>query len=346
MSTCPPELAHFLENIHHRVFPGSHRFTAPVEIGRGGSRRRFFRVGEAPCSLVGMLSEDPPADSRGVTENDAFLYLAGHLAASGAAVPAVYDHRLDRGWFALEDVGDTLLYDRVRYAGLNREVNALYERVLGDLAIMHHRAGRGFDPERTPNPDYRGAFVRRFESGYFHEWCLGAVFELTVPGLDRDFDTLAAGVDAWWTPHFLYRDFQSQNVAVPAGTPRYLDFQGGRRGPRQYDVASLLLDPYTALPRPARERLLTWYLGRSRALDPAFDPDEFRRGFPLIAVHRLMQALGAYGFLSLKMGKTHFRAHIPAAVGLLAELTAEYPERETVPVFVDTVARLARTVTG
>ena len=316
----------------------------PWEIGHGGSRRSFFRLGQPPRSLVGMLSDTPPADSRGITENDSFLYVALSLSQAGAPVPRVFAADRARGWFVMEDVGEILLYHEVQRLGRGLAIKALYRLAVDDLVWMHVKASPGFDSSRTHNPDYRRDFVRRHESGYFQQAFLQNILQWDPVPLSLDLDRLADAVDALWTPHFLYRDFQSQNIAVQGSRLRYLDFQGGRRGPRQYDLASLVYDPYAVLDSELQAYLVDRYVERARALEPGFDGKRFRADFPIVAVHRLMQALGAYGYLTRTAGKSYFYQFIPGGVHLLGRLLGQYPELETFPALAETIRRLVREV--
>ncbi len=344
MTPPPAPFMDFLKSVFRRRF-GAGADGEPVEIGRGGSRRRYFRLGTPPRSLVGLLSPDPPADPRGVTENDAFLYVARHLAAAGVDVPAVHEARLPEGWFALEDLGPVLLYDLYRQAGHTPELEGLYASSARRLAAIHIRGTPGFDPRRTHNPDWDAAFARQQESGYFQRSFLRGWLGWEPAGLDADLDRLAGAVSACWEPWFLYRDFQSQNIAVQGNRLRFFDFQGARHGPRQYDLASLLCDSYVELPAGWQSRLVDAYLAEVAALDPAFDDGGFARGWPVVAAHRLMQALGAYGYLSTVAGKPWFQEHIPAALRLLSRLLEQSPTLREYTVLsrcVDRLPALAR----
>ena len=162
--------------------------------------------------------------------------------------------------------------------------------------------------------------------------------------LDQDLDLLAKKVDDFWTPHFLYRDFQSQNMAIKDDILRFFDFQGARRGPRQYDLASLVYDPYLELSSALQEYLLEYYVEVACGEETTFDESTFRAGFPYMVAHRLMQALGAYGFLSRKIGKNHFRQYIPAAVRLLARAVEQFPALADFPHFFRNIQQLKRGV--
>jgi len=294
-----------------------------AEIGRGGSPRRFWRVGTFPRSVVGMFHPDPPVSAVGVSENDAFFYVQRHLQDNAIAVPRLLAVDLPRGWFVMEDLGPESLYDHLAAHGARKAHEWLVQAVQ-DLARIHARASRGFDTTRTHNEEYTAAFARQRESGYFQHSFLREELGLDPQPLDGELDELASRLDEFWTPHFLYRDFQSQNIALKDERLRYFDFQGARRGPRQYDLASLVFDPYLELPSGLQACLMESYMEEAVREDASFDDVVFRSGFPFVAIHRLMQTLGAYGFLSRHMKKVHFRQHMPAAVRLLGRLMDEH----------------------
>jgi len=336
----------YLFDAYPSVFPDMPEGPPLTEIGKGGSNRRFFRVGVPPSSIVGMVSPDPPCDDRGISENDSFLYVARHLAVSRVPAPSIYACEPANGWFVLEDVGDTLLYDVYTNSGDTPATRDLLKEAVRNLVGIHIRASRGFMSGNTHNADYGGAFVREHESGYFQEWFLDEYADLKISRLDQELDRMAEDLDRFVTPHFLYRDFQSQNIAVKSGRLRFLDFQGARLGPRQYDLASLVFDPYLELSPSLQRELQSVYVQEYRRLDREFDLDSFSAGVPIIAAHRLMQALGAYELLSKKMGKRRFRQYIPPAVRFLARLLDTCPELDSYPCFHDVVGKLMDRIQG
>ena len=121
----------------------------------------------------------------------------------------------------------------------------------------------------------------------------------------------------------VHRDFQSQNILILGGQAHLIDFQGLRPGLAHYDLASLLYDPYVSFLPAERAELIDFYLGLGNRLDLGATRAEFDEIYRLCAVQRLMQALGAYGFLGLVKGKAQFLAFIPIALASLREVTAE-----------------------
>jgi hypothetical protein len=113
--------------------------------------------------------------------------------------------------------------------------------------------------------------------------------------------------------YFLYRDFQSRNVMLREGEPYFLDYQGGRKGALQYDIASLLFDAKADLPPALRQELLDYYL-EQLAGHITLDRDGFLRHYYAYVFIRIMQALGAYGFRGLYEGRPVFVQSIPYAL--------------------------------
>jgi len=295
------------------------------EIAGDGSQRRFYRVTGKEERWVVMVHERPPKDLRGITENDSFFYIAGHLRAKGVPVPEIYHYDKERGWFIMEDLGDCHLQTEVKeIKGDRGQIIEIYQKVIDLLVIIQVKGREGFDPARTHNAPYDGDFMLAWESGYFHRAFLKGYLDLEFPDeeLREELKDLAQRAVEAWAGYFLYRDFQSRNIMIRERGLGLLDFQGARLGPLQYDLASLLLDPYVELEEGVREELLAYYLERIQERI-ALGPQEFRELYPFVALHRNMQILGAFAFLSQRMGKDYFRQYIPPAVKSLRALLGD-----------------------
>lgn len=274
--------------------------------GSAGSDRRFVRV-TPPGGVV-------PQDSRILvvwdsTDNDwpRFLGIVDDLGEVVAALPKVYAHDEQHGLILEEDFGDTTLH---RFcletsAGTDRAEQA-YVRVLQALSQWQR-----IDPRDVGTIDQREMDVEmfRWESEYFAEHCVTEYFgceEVLGDDWDREADALA-DLAARLPQVCIHRDFQSENILLLDNRVCFVDFQGARRGPAYYDVASLLYDPYVDLLSPELvRRLLNTYAG----LTGHHDHDALL----VCALQRLMQALGAYANLSLHKGKDRYRAFIPRAL--------------------------------
>jgi aminoglycoside/choline kinase family phosphotransferase len=291
----------------------------PVEtipIGKGGSDRAYFRVaaaGRPPTVLMhyGRMYE----------ENDGYAAVTGFLRGIGVSVPEIYGHDPEKRLIMMEDLGDTDLYAlRAAQWPIRRD---LYEKTLALAAKMH-----AFSPDRLPAglrliPGF-DAGLYQWERDYFREECVRNVCRVELSAgeedaLEAELSALAARLLSQ-PPVLVHRDLQSQNVMIRDGEPVLIDFQGMRSGSPFYDLGSLLWDPYVAFSQGGRDDLLQCYHEMSGSSHPW---ERFRELFRLAAAQRLMQALGAYGFLGLKRGKPHFLAHVRPALENLIAVSAE-----------------------
>jgi len=196
-----------------------------------------------------------------------------------------------------------------------RQLIETYHRVIDILIRIQVEEGKGFDLARTHNVPYDQGFMLAWESGYFHFAFLVDYLGLDIPdeGLKEELEDLALRASKAPGDYFLYRDFQSRNIMVRDNDLGFIDFQGGRLGPLQYDVASLLFDPYVELDEGVQDELLAYYLGHIEERTP-LDPREFRTLYPFVAIHRAMQVLGAFAFLTKAKGLGFFQSYIPPAL--------------------------------
>jgi aminoglycoside/choline kinase family phosphotransferase len=190
---------------------------------------------------------------------------------------------------------------------------------------MQVRAADGFDPAwcwDTPRYD-RQLMVER-ESGYFLRACctdlLGLDFDR--PAVAAECNLLADEAAQAPAGFFLHRDFQCRNIMLADGSVRFIDFQGGRIGPLAYDLASLLLDPYAALPEGIQEHLIGVYL-RALREEIAYDPEQFRHEYLALALQRNLQIIGAFAFLSQVRRKPFFVRYLEPALASLDRLLAK-----------------------
>ena len=282
-------------------------------VGRGGSDRDYCRVAACGRDPVILMHYGRLRD-----ENNYYAGIAGFLKEIGVAVPAVLGHDPERGLLLMEDLGDADLFALRASPGELRR--CLYEKTLALAARLH-----AFEPGRLPAgvrlmPGF-GPELYRWERDYFREQCLRKVCRLEISAaeegaLETELEALARRL-LETPPALVHRDLQSQNVMIVNLAPVLIDFQGMRLGSPFYDLGSLLCDPYAGIAEADRTALLGYYYDLSR---PSYGRKEFRELFFLAAAQRLMQALGAYGFLGLERGKPYFLAHIPPALELLIDV--------------------------
>ncbi len=257
-------------------------------------------------------------------ENRHYVAIGRFLTSVGVRVPEVFFHDEAEGLIVMEDAGDLDLWSHRGDAWLVRR--ALYQRTLDQALLLHTRAHLAAGREALQLQQQFDAALYRWEQDYFFEHCLGRHFRVAEKIERARLEEIAAELAA--LPRCLvHRDFQSQNVIVRAGEVCLIDFQGLRPGLAQYDLASLLLDPYVNLSPAEREELLEHYLSGLRGPEHDHDP-EFLRIFDLCAMQRLMQALGAYGKLGHVDGRADFLTHIPTARERLVAVLERIPGLE------------------
>ncbi len=290
-------------------------------VEKGGSDRKFYRIRAGDRSMILVKY------SGHKEENRHYVAITAFLAASGVRVPHVYLHDPAEGLIWMQDLGERDLWSFRGQPWATRR--PLYESALIEVHKMHSAASR--------DPAVAGLTLERefseslylWEQGYFFEHCLGAHFLVPPDDVRRLAGLPALGAAATRLaslPRILvHRDFQSQNIIVREGASWLIDFQGMRLGLAQYDLASLLYDPYVALSADERDELLGYY-ERLVERDGRGIPEGFREIFDWCAIQRLMQALGAYGFLGIQKGRADFLAHIPAARESLREVASRLDE--------------------
>lgn len=299
-------------------------------IGLGGSDRRYFRVRNDRRTAV--LMECRPDDA----DFERHLVYTRYFSAHLVPVPdllAVDDAHKSA---LFEDLGDASLFSCMKLPRTSGQIEDLYQSVLDILVTLHGRVTEHVHEcpllqARIFDYDYL-----RWETSYFLEQFVVGLKNLS-PGdqqpLEQELHLLAQKVDAY-PKGVIHRDFQCQNIMVtPNEVPRVIDFQGARMAPAAYDVASILWDPYHRLDDSMRERLIDYYVKEMKHHAKGFNEALFKESLVPCRLQRHMQALGAYGFLSRVKGKKYFLKHIPEALRLLKEETAEkkkdYPELYT-----------------
>lgn len=288
----------------------------PERIEGDGSDRQWSRWRNPGGSMV--LADHGLRIASGVTEADAFVAIGRHLKARRIPVPAIYFADAFAGLVFLEDLGDTNLQRAVQGRTNRGQVLRTYRAVIDECIRMAVDGAQGFDTAWTfQTPDYSREVILERECRYFRD-----AFLIGYAGLDVDddfgdeFNRIADGALEGSAPGFMHRDFQSRNIMVKNDRFYFIDFQAGRLGPPQYDLAALLIDPYVGLAPAEQDHLLDYAMQRL-ALRRPVDPASFRRGFAFCALSRNLQVLGAFGFLSQVKGKPQFARYIPAALRTL-----------------------------
>jgi aminoglycoside/choline kinase family phosphotransferase len=284
---------------------------SPVQGELGGSGRRIIRLTAKGISAIGILY--------GVREeNVAFLEFSRHFRKHGLPVPEIYGEDLEHGAYLEQDLGDISLFELLsenrKGPVLAPKVADAYREAIAILPRFQIEAGRDLN-YKLCYP--RGSFDRQsiaWDLNYFKYYFLRlAGIAFSEQALEDDFSRLTKFLLGAPRDFFLYRDFQSRNIMLPGGRPYFLDYQGGRKGALQYDVASLLYDAKADLPPEFRQQLLDHYLATLRNFVD-IQPEAFLQHYYGYVYVRIMQALGAYGFRGFYERKVHFLQSVPYAL--------------------------------
>jgi aminoglycoside/choline kinase family phosphotransferase len=302
-------------------------------LAGGGSDRCFYRIHSGTKTAIVLLAP------QNKDENQSYQYIGNYLASHGVPVPAIHYSDTESGIFLIEDLGDVSLFRAVtQILGLD-EKKRIYQDALEQLANMQIAAAPGFNEYRCfATPYYTRALVEEWEIGYFIR-CFLQTYFLPTPTWDQaeaELKAATAILEPPETRYLLHRDFQSQNLLISDGQIHFIDFQGLRRGPLYYDLASLLNDPYTALTAEFRENLEIYYF---RLVKEQYGLTLEHSQYCTIALFRNLQVLGAYGFLGYHRGKKQYLKYIPPALITLKEL-AEQAMFNSLPAFRDLVRSL------
>lgn len=294
-----------------------------VPLPESGSYRRYFRIRGGGRQVIGAFNKDKP-------ENGAFLYLARHLRATGNNVPEVYYDDPVNNIYLLEDLGDTTLHDYVVATVTEQhnfdEIKKTYFNVIEAMPSLQVDAAEGLDYSKCyPRAEFDAQSII-WDLHYFKYSLLKPLrIEFFEQDLEDDFNIIVAYLCNAERKSFMFRDFQSRNIMLHKQDLYFIDFQGGRKGPLQYDLASLLFEAKTDLPPAIREEILHYYLKVFAERFNWFREDEFLRYYYGFVYLRLMQAMGAYGFRGLTEHKPLFLQSLPGAVKIVSWLESNHP---------------------
>ena len=295
-----------------------------LKLTPSGSRRRYCRLTSGGISLIGVTGTDKD-------ENRAFIALAKHFRSKGIRVPEVYAVSEDGMCYLQQDLGDRLLYDALADARAAGEYDPLQRdlllRAISALPSIQVEGARGLDFSVCyPTASFDARTVD-FDLNYF-KYCYlkPSPVEFNEERLQDDFDRLREDLLSEIPDTFMYRDFQARNIMLHEGDLWFIDFQGGRRGPLYYDVASFVWQARARYPEDLKRALVDTYLD---ALEKYMevDRDAFRSHLRTFVLFRTLQVLGAYGFRGKIEKRAHFLESIPYALENLRELLAEPFER-------------------
>lgn len=301
-----------------------HHFQEKVEtfsmLPPSGSYREYCRMGNNKRSVIGAFNAD-------VKENTAFLSFTNHFRQKGLPVPEVFSVSSDLKKYLLEDLGNVTLFDflsEIRESeGFSETIVAEYRKVLKVLPKIQIVAGKDMDYSVCYPREAFDKQSMMWDLNYFKYYFLKlAKISFDEQALEDDFQAFSDYLLSAPSDYFLYRDFQSRNVMLKDRCVFFIDYQGGRRGALQYDLASLLYDGKADIPQDIRTQLLDFYLAELKKYIPV-NESEFTSWFNGFVLIRIMQAMGAYGFRGFYEKKEHFLKSIPFAINNLQNLLPE-----------------------
>ena len=297
--------------------------TSIEDLPSSGSNRRYFRL-KGEKSIIGVLGTCKE-------ENEAFLYMSEHFHKKGLPVPEIYAVSDDTMAYIQEDLGDTLLFNAIekgrKTSVFSDEEKTLLVKTIRLLPDMQFLGADEFNFSKCyPAPEFNSRSIM-WDLNYFKYCFLKATgLEFLEDKLEDDFQRMTDVLLRSFSATFMYRDFQSRNVMIKNGEPWFIDYQGGRKGPFYYDVASFLWQAKANLPESLRMELLDEYVDSLRKYQPV-DEEYFHAQLRHFVLFRTLQVLGAYGFRGYFEKKPHFIQSVPFAIENLRNLLQKpYPE--------------------
>ena len=309
-----------------------------LRMSPSGSRRSYYRLIAGNISLIGVAGTDKD-------ENRAFIALSRHFRSKGLRVPEVLAVSRDGMYYLQQDLGDRLLYDALAearaagaYGPLERD---LLLRAMAALPALQVAGAQDLDFSVCYPTQTFDARTVDFDLNYF-KYCFlkPSPVEFNEEKLQDEFEALKADLLSDDSDTFMYRDFQARNIMLHEGELWFIDFQGGRRGPVYYDVASFVWQARARYPRDLKDELVDAYLDALEAYIPV-DREAFRKRLRIFVLFRTLQVLGAYGFRGRIEKRAHFLESIPYALENLRELLAE--PFESYPYLSGVLSELVRT---
>jgi len=290
------------------------------QLPSSGSYREYARIKSIGHQVIGAHNQD-------TKENQAFLEFSAHFRNKNIPVPHIYAVSNDQQNYLQEDLGNTTLFDFLTKTreteGFSSRIVDEYKKVLCELPRIQLVAGKDIDYSVCYPRDAFDKQSMMWDLNYFKYYFLKlAKIPFDEQALEDDFQNFSDYLLAVDNNAFLYRDFQSRNIMLKDGKVFFIDYQGGRKGALQYDLASLLYDAKANIPEAEREELLEYYLDELNHYKHT-DRDKFKSLFVGYVLIRIMQAMGAYGFRGFYEKKEHFLKSIPFALKNLETLLAK-----------------------
>jgi len=282
-----------------------------TQLAQSGSYRKYYRITGKEKTAIGVYNSDKK-------ENTAFISFTKHFIKKGLNVPHLYSHQLKNNIYLIQDLGDTTLYSLVEQetekGKISEKTLSIYKDALSHLVRFQLDAGKGLDYSVCYPRDKFDKQSIMWDLNYFKYYFLKlAKIPFDEQKLEDDFKSFAQLLMEAETKYFMYRDFQSRNILINNDQLYFIDYQGGRKGALQYDVASLLFQAKMNLSPEIRKDLLEYYLKDLRQKSNVKNHTFLKHYYSYVLI-RLLQTLGAYGFRGYSENKSHFLMSIPYAL--------------------------------
>ncbi len=295
----------------------SHSHLERTLLAGDGSDRRWYRISSNNHSLI--MADHGIRSAPEITEAESFIKIGNHLRKQKIPVPEIYHSDLFSGLVYVRDLGDINLQVIVQKETVNQKIIRRYQQVIDQVICMSVNGAEAFDPAWTyQTSEYDRQLILDKECRYFVDAFLNLYLKSDVAysDLKTEFECIADYAVENAVTGFMHRDLQSRNIMVSNGNIFFIDFQGARLGPIQYDLASLLTDPYVNLPASIQEILLDYSINKLGQM-MSINKSDFILGYRYCSLTRILQSLGAFGFLSKIKNKPFFEPFIPIALNNL-----------------------------
>lgn len=310
------------------------------KLPHSGSSRIYYRLQKDTISAIGVYNENSK-------ENKAFVNFTNQFLASRINVPEIYAEKMSEHIYLIQDLGDNQLLSWLisQKTGdeFPQEAINIYKKVIQELIRIQVIAGRNFDYSYCyPHNEFDAVSIK-FDLNYFKTKYLD-ILNLTYEAdkLDSDFNRFTSYLLSADNNYFMFRDFQARNILLVGDHPFFIDYQGGRKGPLQYDLVSLLFQAKAEIPEQVKILLLNYYINIARQFTP-IDVNEFKEYYYAFALIRVLQTLGAYGLRGLVEKKDHFIESIPLAVNNLRYLIDKVEILKQLPELTKVIDRVINT---
>lgn len=318
-----------IENQVKSFFGSTFKEIIPLPLS--GSNRYYFRITLNEGTVIATYNEN-------IDENEAFFYLQKYFYNLSLLVPNLIHIFDDKKLYLQEDLGDLTLFkylneERKKNNDINHKIKQLYKHIIKDLIKFQLSAKKGLDFTKCYPSETFNAQAIQWDLNYFKYMFL-KLLHVTFDEmkLEKEFQYLLQKTNETENKFFMFRDFQSRNIIINKEKLYYIDFQGGRRGPLYYDIASLLFDAKAELPISFKEELFDLYMNElSTCLNIKMNNEQNKQLFYLYAFLRILQSLGTYGYRGLFEQKEHFiKSFVPAFKNLkylftVSNLKKEFP---------------------